>query len=509
MASIRLAVTPGFTTSDGTVTLQFTEPEEASDVKITVLEADRWRAGGQETVEGDGTERRRAEIRGTIQGRKFVRSGIDTFITMVTLDPVPPETKPKLYTPGIFNLIIEHDGSRSHVPLQNLDREKELGFFEIVFEVTATVGGQSLQYQTPTPVFVRNVPSGRAEIAFIGGTEDDFDEAYTKNFFRSARLYWKPLQDNLREDEKDLFSILAVVRDTPASARGDAPWGTVNIVAHGSTESWYLKKTSKETTTGDIKADDLPDPSLGDSPAAAALDEDSIIVLRGCELGGNRRLLDGIRDQFGGRARVYAPLHEMVYRKRGGSVTELLFQKWELELPGKKSFPADPDLVKMLQKKYLPHALYGSFNEAQWSAVAAIHETALNADAFRQSDLRTTDPSTADGLSRDDVYQAGTTQRRSDLDLVMECERSDSWNAEELEAHRAERAEEVPKYEWTWTIKATSGTNGEKFAISGVGRKTVFQIFRLLTATEDGQGPAATPDLNNPRHFGHSSSNGA
>ena len=90
MASLKLAATPGFLPSDGTVTIRFTEPEEATAVKITVLEADRWTAFGKEDSDGDGVERKRAEIFGVIQGRKFTRTNINTFITMVALDPGLP-----------------------------------------------------------------------------------------------------------------------------------------------------------------------------------------------------------------------------------------------------------------------------------------------------------------------------------------------------------------------------------------------------------------------------------
>ena len=391
MASLKLAATPGFLPSDGTVTIRFTEPEEATDVKITVLEADRWTAFGKEESDGEGVERKRAEIFGNIHGRKFTRTNIDTFITLIALDPVPPDTKTHLITPGIMNLTVEHDGSQSLVPLQNVDKEKELGFFEIVFEVTANVGGKAMSYRTPTPVFVRDVPSGRAELAFIAGEVDDFDEQYTKLFFPSAIEYWVSLRDNLR-NEKDLKSILLLLREIPASSRGNAPWGTVNIVGHGSPYAWYMRKyeykndheIEGKSRPDSLTESDLPDPALGVVPGADVLDGDSLVVLRGCEIGTNQALLDAIHAQFGGRAKVYAPVHEMVYRKKNGILLEVLFQKWQFDMPGKKPFPPDAQLKARLASEYATSPLYASYTDAQWSAVAAIHETKLDSDAFRQ-----------------------------------------------------------------------------------------------------------------------------
>lgn len=491
MASLKLAATPGFLPSDGTVTIRFTEPEEATDVKITVLEADRWTAFGEEESDGDGVERKRAEIFGTIQGRKFTRTNINTFITMVALDPVPPDTKTHLITPGIMNLTVEHDGSQSLVPLQNIDKEKELGFFEIVFEVTANVGGKAMTYRTPAPVFVRNVPSGRGELAFIAGTPKDFPEAYTKPFFPNAREYWKHLRDNLR-DEMSIEAILEQIRDIPAEKRGDRPWGTVNIIAHGSPNAWYVRMLAKDEEHRDVTESDLPDDALGAVPDEAVLDSDSLVVLRGCEIGSNQPLLDAICKQFGKKARVYAPLHEMVYRKKGGILTEILFQKWEFEMPGKKPFPADAELKALLKSEYARHVLYGSYSEAQWDAVVAIHATDLGANAFRQADSQEWPDVTGEGFTHDDLFVGSGNQLKNNDDIAQVVL---------VEASRSL----AKKFGWTWNITPQPNTSPQTFAVRGKGVRTFYQIFRILTVTEDGMGPAATPDFHNPRHYGHSS----
>ena len=144
---------------------------------------------------------------------------------------------------------------------------------------------------------------------------DDFDEQYTKLFFPSAIEYWVSLRDNLR-NEKDLKSILLLLREIPASSRGNAPWGTVNIVGHGSPYAWYMRKyeykndheIEGKSRPDSLTESDLPDPALGVVPRADVLDGDSLVVLRGCEIGTNQALLDAIHAQFGVRPKGYAPV---------------------------------------------------------------------------------------------------------------------------------------------------------------------------------------------------------
>jgi hypothetical protein len=62
------------------------------------------------------------------------------------------------------------------------------------------------------------------------------------------------------------------------------------------------------------------------------------------EFSGDQKLLDVIRDQFGGKVTVFAPLHEMIYPKKDGAFRERLFQKWEFFMPGTKPFPSDADI---------------------------------------------------------------------------------------------------------------------------------------------------------------------
>ena len=497
MASkIHAYFTPGLLDSvgkgSGKVELKFSKPQDAQDVSIKLFEVDSWTLDGHTVSEG-GPDEEVAEIQGVIEQGKFRLTG----------GSLPFQT-----TPVNHRLItIDLGADEFKVPLQNIDHEKDFGFFEVTFKITASVAGEQAKYESPTPLFVRNTPTPRAEVAFIGGTPNDFAEPTTKQFFPLASKFWEGLKDN-RRNEKSLQAIHSFLRDDSDAAkarRNDLPWGRVNVVSHGNESTWFMRGRESDPEPTGFTSGNLPTADLGTfgSPREEEVDEQTLFIIRGCEIGNDTALLDAIKDKFGGRATVFAPRHEMVYRNEKGILRERLFQIWRVSVPGRSSSITNAKLKAVLKKEYAGHTLYGGFSDADWNKVTAISGTNNKAEEFRQQLI--TDEKDLMAVSRfeeDDVKNTVGSSKvdksQAELTTIMRKENDNSTMSDE----------EFDSFEWTW--KVTKDKNPDPsaeptFTVSGRAVRTEIEIFRLLKTTENGQKVPVTPDLNNPNHFGRSS----
>ncbi len=474
------------------VELRFSTPADAKDVSIKLFEVDSWTKDGKTVNEG-GNDEEVGEILGVIEKGKFKLTG----------GSLPFPDGPVNHR--LLNIDLGDDDFK--VPLQNIDHEKDFGFFEVTFKITANVNGSIAKYNSPTPLFVRNTPTPRAEVAFIGGTPTDFAEPTTHQFFPLATEFWDRLQDN-RRNEMSLQAILDFLRSDDAKveqARNNKPWGRINIVSHGNESTWFMRARETDSGPTGFNSGNLPTADLGNfgSPREKEIDAKTLLIIRGCEIGNDTPLLNAIKAKFGGRATVFAPKLEMVYRREAGVLRERLFQIWRVTVPGNKQFPAKPQLKTLLKTEYTGHVLYGGFTDADWDKVASITGTDNTSEAFRQRTVvDEPDLIIIEGMTDDDVNKTQNNRRvrktQAELTAMMRNEKDDTQMSDE----------QFDQLQWTWTVTPepkADPADDQTFTVKGRGVMTILEIYRMLKTNENGQEVPVTPDLNNPNHFGRSS----
>jgi hypothetical protein len=497
---ILAAMTPGLLDHVGTVEMRFTSPKNAKDVKISIFEANSWKIDGRTVREGRSDDLR-AEIFGSIEDSKFKYKTINTWIKWVVGQEghVVPIT--------FMNLTVKIDDTTCRVPLQNIDREKEHGFFEITFTVTANVDGVAEEYKSRSPVFIRNIPAPRALATFISGRPADFQEPETKTYFPRAEMYWKQARDNAVSNILSLEGILNYLGDRDARAlerRNGLPWGRVNVVSHGNRWTWFIRVKESDSELSRLGPGDLASADMGSArpPGPGDLDERSIVVICACNVGLSQRLLDAIREEFGGRAAVFGPKHSLAYRQERDGWRERLFQYWSLQRPGRGGFPPEDELKRALHAKYSDDPLYGSYTDSDWTRVARITSSNNQGDAFRTSMVWGTGEQIVSNLPEEEVYKTrngGKTQKnQAELTLLMKQELTTGDDPPMT-------GDEFDSYEWRWSVtRDRPPANPPTYTVTGTGTQTFLEIFRLLTKTENGRTVPATPDLNDPFHFGRS-----
>ena len=470
------------------ISMRFTKPLDATGVEIRFFETDTWVSNGKEIKESDA----KPTLIGTIGG--LVQHGV--FKQNSQAIPFPPDKINALLT-------VDIDGELITMPMPNVDNEKELDFFEVTYKITGQVGGKAEAYEPTTPVFVRRTSTPRAEVAFITGDRNDFpDDPPTIAYFDLASQFWSQLKDN-KSNERTIAGIINFLKDKDdkiVRSRNNLPWGRINIVSHGNDSTWFIRPHLGDVDFEALEADDLEKVQLGvPPPTNKEVDDHTEIIIRGCELGNDVKLLNAIRDKFGGLATVFAPKFTNTYRREDSVVRDRLFQSWVFSLPGQQDFPPAAQIVSVLKKKYAGHPLYGSFTDADWTQVAQINGTfAGSTPAFRQRLTIRRPNDRNDTVSaqfdKEEVIPGGKQKSQTELTALMRKQMEEEIDPTEFD-----------RFAWTWNVSAVKKSNPPLVEVAGRGVRTSFEIYRLLTKEEDGKRVPVTPNHLNPDLFGKSS----
>jgi hypothetical protein len=473
----------------GKVAMHFTAPQNAQKVEIKFFEVDSWVSNGKTIQESNQAPRLLGTTGGYIAASKYKETSQSI--------PFPSAGAKQLLT-------VDIDGSLVTMPLPDPNHDVELDFFEVSFTVTGTVNGAPASYQSPSPLFVRNTPTPRAEAAIITGDGSEFaSDPSTTRYFEMGAKFWENLQDNERTNLFSIESIFQFLRDDSAFVvrnRNNLPWGRVNIVCHGDdgwneaaktfTGTWYIRKKDGEDISQGfgVTAADLGSADVGSPPPARPeVDEHTDIIMRGCLLGYDVKLLNAIRDKFGGLATVYAPKFENEYRVEGKVTRDRLLDSWSLFLPGNVPVPDVKTMVPLLNTRYQGHPLYGGYSGDDWKKVAGI--TGAIHDGASEFRMKLVDSSGDFSAEFEESEVKGKNQAQ--LTTLMRTKFPDTSNRE-----WNSRA-------WHWTVKPPDKQT--QFAtVTGRGVRTTIEIFRILTTQENGKTVPVTPDYKNPAQYGRS-----
>jgi hypothetical protein len=469
------------------VNMHFTSPDNAQNIKIEFFEIDSWISNGKTITENNGAKRLIGTTGGNITGKKYHE----------TSQSVPfPFEHTKMY------LTVNIDGSSINMPIPDPKTDSELDFFEVSFKITGALGGSAQTYESPSPLFVRNTPTPRAECAIIAGDGTEFpDDPTTTRYFTLAAQFWARLQDNQRTTQLSLQSIFLYLGDNDdaaVQARNGLPWGRVNIVSHGDdgwnentatfTGTWFIKIRDGDPIDENFgkTAAELPGVQLGfNSPPRRDVDEHTELIIRGCVIGNDVALLNAIKAKFGGLPTVFAPKYSNLYGIENGVPRDRLYDTWTVSVPGNVPIPAAAQVAALLKKRYQKHPLYGSYSDSDWAAVAAITAPFAQGGgtAFRQRSIQRSGQQSAD-CDKDEVQN----KSQADLTALMKTKLpgiSDS-------------------YAWHWTVTPPKTKDGY-YLLAGTGVLTMIEFLRIRSTTQNGATVLATPNHLDPTQFGRSS----
>ncbi len=302
---------------------------EATDVLLRMIETDIWSMpGGRIITEGKGSFEVFASFTGEIQKGKF---------KVAKFNPLRnSKTAIKL------KLKIDGDDRVFECPIHDDTDEDEGGYLEISLNANFVVNGKGLAYpqqgRVPQPpVVIRSIPVKRTVLAII----TDVDQNRANQFFRGARDFFTNFSDEIRDNHRP-FPIADIMESLRSSTRVQ---GEINIVAHASRAKLGLRAFSN-TELG-LTADDLE--QLNKSSRNALLeklppgivDKDTLLVIRGCEVGNDQNMLDQLAILFAGdvgKITVFAPKFIQVYEQ----AKEFFDESFEFFIPdpgGKRPLP--------------------------------------------------------------------------------------------------------------------------------------------------------------------------
>ena len=483
----------------GSLRAWFTEPEEADDVFLEVCEVDHWSDGTLQIAEGPGAPQWVAQIRGRLRKRKFETT---TGITHYWTD-APRKT-----------LRLAVDGQTFNVYLQNRGGRKDHAFFELAFRGHAVVRGQREEFESKNIVCVRNLPLHRAEVVFMAGTPRDFPgDPSTSRYFPGALAYWSRVCDNVVASPAGMsplgaMNILDRLRES-AGQRNAQPWGMAHIVSHGNSNTWWIRKWDSDRYPQAYGASNMSilDGASPFKPQLSALDEESIIVVRACEVGNDKDLLNAIKAFFGGNARVFAPRHDLVYRVAAGESRECLFKVWRFMLPGRnRPFPAGGEAVRLLRARYaaMANSPHAHMTDADWEEVVRITSTDTSGLEFRERGSLS-QPFSFDAPVAEVLVTTGPGPANPQPQAVLSVLAKRAYRAQQEDVEVPSEQKPEGKFEdWGWDPWRISGGEGDTRTVESTGWQTWYYLYRCITVGDGVDRVPVQPYLDNPDHFGQS-----
>lgn len=242
------------------------------------------------------------------------------------------------------------------IPMNDNDISREGGYFEMgAFIVANSAPANDTEVAlTPVAVPIRIIPKDRPVITFITGKEGTHSNHVI--FFKKAHEFFAPVSDHLVVFSKisngletmDLKNMFEYLR----KHKQPQPWGEINIVAHGSPHLWALPPTAFDDPELGISLNNIQDcVTKVQALDSSIADDKTLVVLRGCEVGKDQKLLDGLRFFFGGQATMLAPKFAQTYgsEKRTGRVFEALSRVFDRQIPGASGEDVNLSKTKILE----------------------------------------------------------------------------------------------------------------------------------------------------------------
>lgn len=468
-----------------TLTIAFDSPKEADPVTVTLNEVDAWVSDGTKVQENSGPAVMVAEFEGKIVAGKFqgklTKQGTSTQASPPTL---------KVLFDG------QAASAAQSVSIPDATVANEDGIFEIQLKVTGTIKKKQSSFTTPSPVFVRNFKTGKPVAGFITGSGSgyfiaakDFMESYADGTFSLGTVL--DIREFLR---------------TQADARGFGPWGEANIVSHGNATEWvilpFAKAPSVHLRWWDIN--ELQSDPRFTSSITAQLTKDSRLVIRGCAIGSDKRLLDEVRKLFGGQVTVFAPKFLQFYETKGGVAREGFFEFFFF-FAKEKTAPSDAACVAELKKKFPSSGI----SDKDW--LRMLQNTTEDPNGFRASHDGTVDRhekipwrvnKTVNHPEKPRKGVKGPTppEVTAAIQAVdFPAEAKSSFNAAKPKENL-----ETNFDDWFWVedpmTETPIGTTKTKFSQLFTGHRVRVEVRRELRE----KGKPVKPDLNNNDHYGHS-----
>jgi hypothetical protein len=462
-----------------TLTLDGDKPK--GNVTVRLLELDKSSGDAAETSEDDVI----ADIEGKFNGDAFNI----TKVTPKSTDNSLPKLKVSI-----------HKSSGAAIPVLPVPAnagEWENGILEI--DLDLLVDGKAVaRKRNPTLMrFSKYRKDNRPVITILAGQDTAADP---NKYFAGAEEFWKAHSDVLKKtaDLADLSSfegILAWLADNEGTY---GPWGEINIVSHGNDFTWDVRllKSDSDDVANMVRGTKLEEffnagKTFAKKPTS--FDANSLIVLRGCEIGTNSFLMQQIRKGFGGSVPIKAPKFVQTYGQNPDLPPNTApnieyFKKWFIAYFKEKrsSAPDDATLVAKYQTEN-PSAT------TNWAA--RLKEKENRSDWDRQFGFVVTFEKNAYADAQKDAKDNKKTLNQALLDAVdgdsnhggfVEKDTNSKWN------------------EWLWEVASDTGKGNGEHDVRFLGhrwRTTVFDTWRETPA--GGSKPVIViPDLSDSSHYG-------
>ncbi len=346
MSRFNIRMTPGIIRDpDATLNVRILTPRNADNVRLVLVEMDTWRYRRDTMVEwSDSANDPIATFTGTISNRRFQVDRVQ--------QAQAPANAPVLKVQFRGDQTV-HQLRIPDATLAEEGGEIEIGL-EISGEVTVRQRARLIEYETSWPVFYRNYgPNGAQErpvITFLVGRD---------NYHRAAQRYWQHRADGVIR-RSNVESILKYVSSQRRLQRyGEGRWGDINIVSHANAWQWMIRLFANRRFRPRHVDSNVLDRHGNDdrlnAPGDDMADNESKIILRGCVIGQNQRLLNQIQRLFGGNAHVYAPKYIQGYqwysRGRQRGAREYFQEFFFFYVPGRRS-PRLNECLSRLREKY-------------------------------------------------------------------------------------------------------------------------------------------------------------
>ena len=469
------------TSLNDSITLTFDGDKPKGNVTVRLLELDKSSGAAGETSEDDVI----ADIEGKFNGDAFNI----TKVTPKSTDNSLPKLKVSI-----------HKASGAAIPVLPVPAnagEWENGVLEIDFDLL--VDGKAVaRKRNPTLMrFSKYRKDNRPVIAILAGTDSATDP---NKYFAGAAEYWKEHADVLKKtaDLADLSSLEGILAWLADNEGTYGPWGEINLISHGNDFTWDVRllKSDSDDVANMVRGTKLEEffnagKTFAKTPTN--FDADSIVVLRGCEIGTNSYLLQQIRKAFGGSVTVKAPKFAQNYGPNpdvspSAAPNVEYFKKWFIAYFKEKrsSAPDDAALVQKYQTDY-PN------EKTNWAA--RLKEPAMRSDWDREFGYVVT----FDKAAYDDAKKDASDNKKTVNQALL-----DAFAGAPDHGGFVEKDTNSKFDDWFWEVASDTPKAKGEHDVRFLGhrwRTTVFDVWRE-TPTGGTKPVIVIPDLSNSAHYG-------